>query len=143
MPFVFPSPRFRLFLVLSSSFILACVIDIFYFASGNMRAIYYSSYTFVITDWSTSQWGKFQNLSTIVLSICGILAGIWLRVTHRYKFLQLSGLFIRLGGMAMTIHSRGRNATTLNLIITQVMIYCGGSLSVVGSRVASQASVPQ
>lgn len=108
-----------------------------------MRAIYYSSYTYVITEWTTSEWGKFQNLSTIVLSLCGILAGIWLRITHRYKFLQLSGLFLRFGGMALTLYARGKNATTLNLIATQVCIYAGGSLSVVGSRVASQASVPQ
>jgi len=44
--------------------------------------------------------------------------------------------------MGLTLHARGANATDAELVWTQILIAMGGAFSVVGSRVASQASVP-
>lgn len=44
--------------------------------------------------------------------------------------------------MGITLHARGPNATDGELVVTQILVALGGAFSVVGSRVASQASVP-
>lgn len=117
-------------------------IDVFYFLSGFIRSLYFTSYVYVITDWSTDNFAYFNNISTVALSVFGLFAGLWLRYTHRYKLLQLTGLNMRLLGMGLSLYARKDNATDAALVCTQLLIYIGGAFSVVGSRVASQASVP-
>ena len=54
----------------------------------------------------------------------------------------LSGLVMRALGMGLSLYARKDHATDAALICTQLLIYIGGSFSVIGTRVASQASVP-
>lgn len=128
-----PKPLMPPRILYNRTFLLACTIDICYFMSGFLRSTYYGSYTYIITDLSLVEWGYFNNLSTCILSFFGILCGLWLRYTHRYKLLQLSGLLLRLLGMGLTFYARGDKATLANLIITQFLVYIGGACSVVGS----------
>lgn len=53
-----------------------------------------------------------------------------------------SGLVMRALGMGLSLYARKDHATDAALICTQLLIYIGGSFSVIGTRVASQASVP-
>ncbi|EEB93549.1 hypothetical protein MPER_07776, partial [Moniliophthora perniciosa FA553] len=64
------------------------VIDSFYFIAGQMRGLYLSSYVYVITDWRERDWVYFNNTMTLCLCIFGVIAGLILRWTHRYKLLQ-------------------------------------------------------
>jgi hypothetical protein len=124
------------------TFQLAVTLDIFYFMSGSLRSLYYSSYVYVIKDWTSVEWGYFNNISTFCLTLFGISAGLVLRYTHRYKMLQIGGNCIRLIAMGLTFWARGPNASTGALVSAQVLNSLGGACSVVGTRVASQASVP-
>ncbi|KAJ9480405.1 Glutathione exchanger 2 [Pseudozyma hubeiensis] len=125
------------------TFLLAVTIDIFYFMGGNIRSTYYGSFVLVGTNLTTSNWGYVVNaLSTSALSLFGLLAGLYLRFFHRYKYLQIGGLMIRIIAMGLYLYGRNGNLTTMVVAWSQVLNSLGGACSVVGTRVASQASVP-
>lgn len=56
--------------------------------------------------------------------------------------LQIVGICIRMVGMGLTLWARGEHASDVALVWTQILIALGGACSVVGTRVATQASVP-
>ena len=125
------------------TFLLAVGIDIFYFMGGNLRSTYYGSFVLIGTDLSTTDWGYAVNaLSTSALSVFGLLAGLYLRIFHRYKYLQIGGLCIRIVAMGLYLYGRNNNLTTVVVVWSQILNSLGGACSVVGTRVASQASVP-
>ena len=70
------------------------------------------------------------------------MVGLAHRWTHRYKVIQIAGLCVKLLGMGIMLDGRMATINTGALIMSQVLVGFGGSMSVVGSRVASQASVP-
>lgn len=125
------------------TFLLAVTIDIFYFMGGNARSTYYGSFVLVGTNLSTANWGYVVNaLATCALSVFGLAAGFYLRIFHRYKFLQIGGLVIRIVAMGLYLYGRNGNLTTMVVAWSQILNSLGGACSVVGTRVASQASVP-
>lgn len=107
-----------------------------------IRSGFWDDWVFVIKPWSTSTWAYFTNTETVCLTLFGILAGLLQRATHRYKAIQLFGLTVRIIGMGLTFWATGKHANNAALAFTQILIGLGGACSVVGTRVASQASVP-
>ncbi|PVH84685.1 putative major facilitator [Cadophora sp. DSE1049] len=126
----------------NKTFICAVIIDIFYLMSSSTRSTYYSTWVYVIKPWSNYDWGNFLTITTVGATFFGLLAGLYHRVFHRYKILQLFGLSIRLAGLGVTYWAVGPNANTAALVMSQILAAMGGACSVVGTRVASQASVP-
>ncbi|KAL2826558.1 hypothetical protein BJY01DRAFT_255956 [Aspergillus pseudoustus] len=126
----------------NKTFICAVIIDIFYMISGNVRSTYYTTWVLVIKPWDTYNWGNFTAITTVSLTFFGLLAGLYHRYFHRYKSLQLFGLSLRILGLGITYWAVGKNATTVALVFSQLLNSAGGACSVVGTRVASQASVP-
>ncbi|KAL5335904.1 hypothetical protein BJX70DRAFT_304707 [Aspergillus crustosus] len=126
----------------NKTFICAVIIDIFYMVSGNVRSTYYTTWVLVIKPWSQYNWGNFVAITTVSLTLFGLLAGLYHRVFHRYKVLQIFGLSLRLIALGIGYWAVGDNATTAALVMAQLLNAMGGACSVVGTRVASQASVP-
>ncbi|KAK1220327.1 hypothetical protein PQX77_016922 [Marasmius sp. AFHP31] len=130
-------------LLVNRTFISAVAIDFFYFFSGQLRGIYFGSYVLITKNWSVETVTYFNNIMTIALCLSGILVGVIHRWTHRYKYLQISGLIIKIFGIAIILGEGGRATTnSFPLIASQILIGIGGSCSVVGTRVSAQASVP-
>ncbi|KAG8707245.1 hypothetical protein FRC08_000619, partial [Ceratobasidium sp. 394] len=129
-------------IITNRAFLCAVGIDFFYNFSGFLRSLYLSSFVWVVKDWNTRQWVYFNNTMSITLCVFGLVAGLVLRYTGRYKFLQISGLCIRIVGLGLMVAANGAIAPTVQLVWTQILIGIGGAFSVVGSRVGSQASVP-
>ncbi|KIY70184.1 hypothetical protein CYLTODRAFT_442186 [Cylindrobasidium torrendii FP15055 ss-10] len=128
--------------VLNRSLICSVVIDFFYYLSGYLSGTYYSSWVYIIrNDWSLSTYTYYTYVDTLVLCSFGIVAGLIQRYTHRYKYLQLSGLAIRIIGQGLQYYSLS-NPSTAVLVMHKFISCMGGSFSVVGSQVATQASVP-
>ncbi|KAK7676180.1 hypothetical protein QCA50_020854 [Cerrena zonata] len=96
----------------------------------------------IFKDWSVKNWTYYNNTLTLSLCIFGVVAGAIQRITHRYKELQIAGLAIKLIGMGLFVKAKGFDATTALLVMGSLLVGMGGSFSVVGSRVASEASVP-
>ncbi|QRW00157.1 major facilitator superfamily transporter [Ceratobasidium sp. AG-Ba] len=140
--FFAPVPIMPRRIITNRAFLCAVGIDFFYNFSGFLRSLYLSSFVWVVTDWNTREWVYFNNTMTITLCVFGMVGGLILRYTRRYKFLQISGLCIRILGLGLMVAANGAIAPTVQLVWTQILIGIGGAFSVVGSRVGSQASVP-
>ncbi|KDN34395.1 hypothetical protein RSAG8_12512, partial [Rhizoctonia solani AG-8 WAC10335] len=106
--------------------------------------LYLSSFVWVVKDWDTRSWVYFNNSMNVTTSVFNLLGGLILKYTHRYKYLQICGLGIRVIGIGLLIspHANGAVASTMQLVWSQILIGIGGAFSVVGSRVGAQASVP-
>jgi hypothetical protein len=88
-------------------------------------------------------FNRYTNAETVGLCVFGLLVGLVLRLTHRYKGIQIIGLCVRIIGMGIVVYTATRvQVPTAAFAIIPVLIAFGGSCSVVGTRVASQASVP-
>lgn len=107
-----------------------------------MRGLYFASYVLIVKDWNYTNWTYFNNLMAISLCIFGVVAGILQRYFHRYKMLQITGLSVKIVGMGLLVRNGTGRMDTSSLIVQQILIGGGGAFSVVGSRVAAQASVP-
>jgi hypothetical protein len=79
---------------------------------------------------------------TLALCVFGVIAGLLQRWTHRYKAIQLFGLGLKLIGMGIMLDGHRATINDAAMVISLILIGAGGAMSVVGSRVASQASVP-
>ncbi|ORY68053.1 major facilitator superfamily domain-containing protein [Leucosporidium creatinivorum] len=128
--------------VMNRTFLCCIAIDFLYYLSGYIQSTYYSSYVYVIRDWSTREYTFFLNTLGVGLCFFSLIAGGLQRYFHNYKWVQLAGICMRAIGMGLVFLATGDNATDVNLVMAQVMISLGGSFSVIGSQVASQASVP-
>lgn len=107
-----------------------------------MRGLYWSSYVYVAKPWTEQQWVYYGNALTLALCFFGPIAGLLQRWTHRYKTIQLVGLCLKIIGMGILLDGHRATDNTAAMSIAMVLIGAGGAMSVVGSRVASQASVP-
>ncbi|RPD55466.1 MFS general substrate transporter [Lentinus tigrinus ALCF2SS1-7] len=124
------------------TFIMCVIIDALYYFGGYLGDTYFSSWVYVVKDWSLRDYTFFTNTLTVGLCFFGIVAGLLMRITHRYKYIQVIGLCIRSLGLGLRLHTSLRGNPDAELVMTQVIISMGGAFSVVGSQVGSQASVP-
>ncbi|WVQ81108.1 hypothetical protein IAT38_003230 [Cryptococcus sp. DSM 104549] len=128
--------------VLNRSLICSCAIDFSYYLSGYVHNTYYSSWVYVVVDWSARDYQYWSNIITVGLCLFGVFAGLIQKYTHRYKYLQVFGLCVRIIGQALVyLQTRGHTSDAM-MVMGPVLISMGGACSVVGSQVATQASVP-
>ncbi|KAJ7183589.1 major facilitator superfamily domain-containing protein [Mycena filopes] len=128
--------------VMNRTLLCCLAIDTMYFLSSNVTITYFSSYVYVVKDWSLANYTYFNNISLVGLCVFAILAGLIQRATHRYKYLQLCGLGIRIIGQGLTLLAARGNKGDAVLVLSQLLIALGGAFSTIGSQVAAQASVP-
>ncbi|CAE6385752.1 unnamed protein product [Rhizoctonia solani] len=120
----------------------AALIGFFDFVSFYLTFSYLYSFVFVVKGWELRYLNYFSSTQTVALTVFGIIAGTIMRATHRYKWMLVVGLFIRLLGVGLMIHSRGAKGNTGELVMTQVIQGLGGGFAAVASQVSAQASVP-
>ncbi|KAG1854483.1 major facilitator superfamily domain-containing protein [Suillus subalutaceus] len=132
------APRF----VRNRSVVCAALIGFFDFMSFFLTYAYLYSFVLVVKPWSLVNATYFIQVQSVGLTFFGILAGLSMRFLHRYKYVLVIGLVIRLIGVAMMIHSRGGNASDAELVWTQILQGFGGGFAAVSSQVGAQASVP-
>ncbi|CAB03597.1 plasma membrane heme transmembrane transporter Str3 [Schizosaccharomyces pombe] len=128
--------------VMNRTFITAVIIDFFYYLAGYLQSMYFTTYTWILYDWSYRDWTYFNNTMTIALCVFGVFAGAMHRVFHRYKYLQIIGLVIKIVGYGILIRPNFAATGKVDLAWSLILIGMGGSFSVVGSQVSCQASVP-
>ncbi|OCF72564.1 hypothetical protein I204_06946 [Kwoniella mangroviensis CBS 8886] len=136
------SPMMTRSLLTNRTFLLCAGIDFIAFLASNMRSLYWSSYVYVITDWSIGNWNRYSNAETVALTVFALLCGLLIRWTHRYKGYQIVGLAVRIVGMGLVVLAGSRD-TVNNAVFAFIPVLIGfGSWMTVGVRVASQGSVP-
>ncbi|KAH7912676.1 major facilitator superfamily domain-containing protein [Hygrophoropsis aurantiaca] len=132
------APRF----LRNKSVVFASLIGFFDFMSYYLTYTYLYSFVLVVKPWSLVDAVYFMQVQTVALTLFGIIAGVSMHYFHRYKYVLIFGLVIRLTGVALMIHSRGANGSDVELVWTQILQGFGGGLSAVSSQVGAQASVP-
>ena len=78
------------------AFIGAAWIGFFDFVSFYLTNTYLYSFIIVVKPWSLVDATYFSETQTVALTAFGILAGLIMRLTGRYKWLLVAGLSIRL-----------------------------------------------
>jgi MFS family permease len=140
--FLAPQPIMTRRIFRNRTFILALLINVFSQMPSAVRSNYFSSYVYIIKNWSNYSWNTFLNVTTLVLCILGPIGGLIHRYSHRYKTLMIIGAVLRLIGYIIGMTSNVRSTqSTAALVMAQILLGCG-SFTVIGARVASQASVP-
>lgn len=137
-----PKPIMTRRIFRNRAFICAVMVNVFSQMSSATRNNYFSSYVYIIKDWSNWNWNTFLNVTTLVLCLFGMLGGIIHRFSHRYKSLMVLGASLRLIGYCIQMTGDMRSTqSTAALVMSQLLLGCG-AFAVIGARVGSQASVP-
>ena len=137
-----PKPLMTKRIIKNRTFLAAVTIYTFNQMASATRNTYFSSYIWVIKDWTNYQWIIFLGVTTMGLSIMGPIVGLIQRVTHRYKTMMLFGAAARMVAYGLLVQPSGDMVQdTARLVIAQ-LTFCLGSFNIVGARVGSQASVP-
>lgn len=121
----------------------AALIGFFDFVSFYLTFLYLSSFLYVLKTpaWTQEDQNYFAQTQTVGLTLFGILAGVLMRWTRRYKLILIIGLCIRVLGVGIMIHSRGADGSDGELVMTQILQAFGGGFAAVCSQVGAQASV--
>lgn len=132
------APRF----VRNRSVVFASLIGFFDFASFYLTFTYLYSFVLVVKPWSLLNTTYFMQTQTVALTVFGFAGGVLMLYFRRYKPILSAGLCIRMLGVGLMIHSRGAQASTTELVWTQILQGMGGGLAAAASQVGAQASVP-
>lgn len=124
------------------TFFAAVAVYTFNQMASSVRNTYFSSYIFVIKEWTEFEWVMFMGITTMGLSLLGPIVGLIQRYTHRYKTLMVFGAGARMIAYGLLILPDGSMIQETGRLIASQLIFCLGSFNVVGVRVGSQASVP-
>ncbi|PSN64979.1 MFS general substrate transporter [Corynespora cassiicola Philippines] len=137
-----PKPMMTRRIFRNRAFICAMIADVTGQMASALRGNYFSSYLYVIKDWSNYVWTIFLGITTLVLCFFGPVGGLIHRATHRYKSLMVFGSICKLVGNALLLTGAARSTEdTAALAMSQVLLGMG-AFTVIGARVGSQASVP-
>ncbi|KAF9489910.1 drug:h+ antiporter [Pleurotus eryngii] len=129
-------------LLKNRSVVGASLIGFFDFVSFYLTFTYLFSFVIVVKPWPLLHATYFSQTQTVALTFFGICAGFAMRFIHRYKYVLVVGLCIRLVGVGLMIHSRGANASDAEVVWTQILQGIGGGFAAVSLQVGAQASVP-
>ena len=138
-----PKPLMTGRIIRNRAFLAAVTINVFNQMSSSVRNTYFSSYIYVIKDWSPYVWTIFVGITTMGLSLVSPFVGLLQRYTHRYKTLMMVGASIKILAYGLLVNAGSNTMTqdTARLTAAQ-LLFCGSALGVVGARVGAQASVP-
>ena len=141
--YVAPKPLMTRRIMRNRAFISAVIIQVFSQCASSIRNTYLYSYISIIKPWGDYTVTIVIGITTIGLCLMGPITGLLQRYTHRYKTLMVVGAVARMLGYGILVVA-GANAMTTQTgrIVASQLIFCLGSLVVVGARVGSQASVP-
>lgn len=140
--FVAPKPLMTKKILKNRAFIAGVIIHTFNQMASSVRNTYFSSYIFIVKDWTVYQWTIFLGITTMGLCIVGPLVGLVHRSTHRYKTVMVVGAACKILGYGILIQPTGRMTEDTARLVAAQLIFCLSSLNVVGARVGVQASVP-
>lgn len=139
---VAPKPIMTKRVINNRAFVAGVIIHTFNQMASSVRNTYFSSYIYIIKDWTNYQWTIFLGVTTMGLSLIGPFVGLIHRASHRYKSVMVFGGVAKLVGYAILVQSSGIMTQDTARLVASQLIFCLSSLNVVGARVGVQASVP-
>ncbi|KAF5121157.1 Siderophore iron transporter 3 [Metarhizium anisopliae] len=140
--FLAPKPIMTKRILKNRAFIAGVMIHTFNQMASSVRNTYFSSYIFIIKDWTVYQWTSFLGITTMGLCLVGPVVGLVHRVSHRYKTVMVIGAAAKILGYGILIQPSGNMTQDTARLVAAQLIFCLASLNNVGARVGVQASVP-
>ena len=101
---------------------------------------FWSSWTWVVKDYSQRQWSYLNETNPVALSVFSLFGGLALRAVKKYKYLQFGGLALACIGAGVNYHS-ATHPRTGSLVMAQVLIQGGSGIGLLAAQTAAQASV--
>ncbi|EQK97874.1 major facilitator superfamily siderophore-iron transporter [Ophiocordyceps sinensis CO18] len=138
--FLAPKPLMTRRIIKNRTFLASVTIFTFNQMASAVRNTYFSSYIYIVKEWSTYKWTIFLGITTMGLCIMGPIVGLIQRRTHRYKSMMVFDAVSRLVGYGLLVQGNGSMVQDTARLVVAQLIYCMGSFNVVGARVGSQAS---
>lgn len=129
-------------ILLNRAFQVAILVDILTMFASFIEALYFSSYIYVIKDWTNFEWVAFTGTVTVGLVVWGMINGLLQRYTHRFKAQMVFGGICKVIGYAVLLDVGPLGTTQTSKLIASVLLLSFGGLTVGGARIASQAAVP-
>lgn len=128
--------------LMNRTFLLCTAVDAFHFFSTGLHEAYYNSWVYIVKPtWSEFNYSTFSNIHNMGMCFFAVMAGVLMRFTHRYRYIQLSGLIIRLIGEGLNYYSM-YNQRDVVFVMAKLMISCGAGFIITTTAVAAPASVP-
>ncbi|EIN05327.1 MFS general substrate transporter [Punctularia strigosozonata HHB-11173 SS5] len=121
--------------------VITTLVGAFDFMAFYVTQTYLFSFILVVKSWSLRSTTYFTQIQVVSLSVFAIMGGVVMQRVRGYKRTLIVGLFTRVAGVILMIHSRRRGASAPELVLTQILQGGGGGLASVASQVGSQASV--
>lgn len=140
--FLAPKPIMTRRILTNKAFLAALMVDVFNQMASSTRNTFFSSYIYVIKDWSNYVWTVFLGTTTLCLCLFSPLGGLLHAKTHRYKTLMVIGAVLKLIGYSIVMTSHNRSTGNTGALVVSQILLGTGALTVIGARVGSQASVP-
>ncbi|OJJ88618.1 uncharacterized protein ASPGLDRAFT_117082 [Aspergillus glaucus CBS 516.65] len=140
--FIAPRPIMTKRIIKNRAFLAALFTSFFTQVATAAGKTYYSSYLYIIKNWSNYVWTVFLAIMTLTLCIFSPIAGLLQAKFHRYKGFMVFGSLVKLVGHAMCIGSHNRSTQSTAVLAVAHILIGGSAFVVIGARVGSQASVP-
>lgn len=137
-----PKPIMTKRIMVNKAFLAALIVDVFNQMASATRNNYFSSYIYIIKDWSNYVWTVFLGTTTLCLCLFSPIGGLLHAKFHRYKTLMVVGAVLKLIGYAILMTSDNRSTESTGALVVSQILLGTGALTVIGARVGSQASVP-
>ncbi|KAL1409007.1 hypothetical protein Q8F55_005831 [Vanrija albida] len=140
--FVPKRPVFPMRWLLRMPILGACLIGFFDFVSFYLQYQFLFSFmTVTQPTWSNRVLNYFMQTQTVALTVFGILAGVIMAATRRFKWMLIIGLLIRLLGVGLMLHARSPSGNVASLVMCQVLQGIGGGFAAISTQVGAQAAV--
>lgn len=128
--------------ILNRNFCLSAHVAIIQFICGSMYNTYWSSWVWVVQEYSERQWTYICETSAVSLCVFTLLGGLALRFVGRYKVIQICGQGVCLIGAGVNYYSSlpGRT-TTATLVMSQMLIQGGAGFGLLAAQTVAQGSL--
>ncbi|KAL2417568.1 Siderochrome iron transporter 2 [Exophiala dermatitidis] len=119
----------------------ACFLSAILYFSFYSWDLYFYNFVLVVYDLSISDAGYMTQIYNVGSTFWGVVFGIWIRYTKRFKFTCLCfGLPLMFLGAGLMIYFRGNDHGIGYLVMCQIFIAFAGGTLVIGEDMAVMAS---
>lgn len=140
--FIAPRPIMTKRIIKDRAFLAALFTSFFMQVATAAGKTYYSSYLYIIRNWSNYIWTVFLVIMALTLCVSSPLAGLLQAKFHRYKGFMVFRTLIKLVGRAICIGRHNRSTQSTAVLAFAHILIGGSAFIVIGARVELQASVP-
>ena len=128
--------------ILNRNYCLSVVVAIIQYLCGTMYNTYWSSWVWVVQEYSERQWTYISETNTVSLCVFTLLGGLTLRYVGRYKTIQILGQSVCVIGAGVNYYSSVYGKTsTASLVMTQILIQGGSGFGLLAAQTVSQGCV--